>query len=114
MYQHLFLSIIYKSVGESDDDVLEDTIDELTPIDLVYRVDLQYIGKDIENVLNTLPSNQREVITLRFGYDRQERTFKEVGDTLGVPRERIRKIEAKALKYLRDSKRSNLLRKYLD
>ena len=72
------------------------------------------LTKDIQNVLNTLPADQREVIKLRFGFDGQPRTFKEVGDTLGVPWEQIRKIEDDALKYLRYPARSKLLRKYLD
>jgi RNA polymerase sigma factor (sigma-70 family) len=101
-------------VDESDDYVLEDIIEELAPIDLVNVVDQGFLAKVIQSVLNELPDDQRNVITLRFGFDGQERTFKEVGDTLGVPWELIRKIEFAALKSLRHSARSNLLRKYLD
>jgi RNA polymerase primary sigma factor len=71
-------------VDESDDYVLEDIIEELDPIDLVNRVDLQSLKKDIQIVLSLLPANLREMIILRFGFDGQERTLKEIGDTLGT------------------------------
>jgi RNA polymerase primary sigma factor len=61
-----------------------------------------------------LPARQREVIKLRFGFDGQPRTFKEVGDYLVIHWERIRKIEKDALNYLRYSARFNLLKDYLE
>jgi DNA-directed RNA polymerase sigma subunit (sigma70/sigma32) len=67
---------------ESDDYVLEDIIEELAPIDIENVVDQGLLAKVIQSVLNKLPADQRKVITLRFGFDGQDRTLKEVGDTL--------------------------------
>lgn len=68
----------------------------------------------ITKVLSTLSSQEKEVITLRFGLDRGEsRTLAEVGQILGVTRERVRQVENKALNKLRNPVRSNMLKEYL-
>jgi RNA polymerase primary sigma factor len=101
-------------VGESVDDVLGDFIEDPDQTDRLNVIEQHQLAKDIQDVLNMLPANQREVISLRFGFDGKPRTFKEVGDTLGVPEEQIRKIEDAAFSYLRHPARSKLLREYLD
>jgi RNA polymerase sigma factor (sigma-70 family) len=101
-----------ESVDENDNDVLEDIIGDPDQTDRLKVFEQHQLSKDIQDVLNTLSARQREVITLRFGFDGQERTFKEIGDTLGVPWEQIRKDKDAALNLLRYSERKKLLEKY--
>ena len=70
----------------------------------------------IRAALDELDGKEREVVELRFGLDRdgEPRTLQEVGDALGLSRERIRKIEARAKEKLRRSKRADELRSYLN
>jgi len=71
---------------------------------------------DVQDALDELDDKEREVIELRFGLDRDgdPRTLQEVGDTLGLSRERIRQIESRAKEKLRRSKRARELRSYLN
>jgi len=70
----------------------------------------------VRDALTELDDKEREVVTLRFGLDRdgEPRTLQEVGDTLGLSRERIRQIESRAKDRLRRSKRAGELRSYLN
>ncbi|MDE5106777.1 MAG: sigma-70 family RNA polymerase sigma factor, partial [Trichodesmium sp. St17_bin3_1_1] len=82
-----------------------------TPIKYVFKNCLQ---EDIETVLKTLTPRERNVLQMRFGLDdAQEKTLKEIGDMFSLTRERIRQIEAKALKKLEDPKRNHILREYI-
>jgi RNA polymerase primary sigma factor len=73
------------------------------------------LEEELQNLLASLPAKERRVIELRFGLgDGRSRTLEEVGWEFGVTRERIRQIEAKALRKLRHPKRSRKLREYLD
>ena len=66
-------------------------------------------------MLDTLTSREQQVLRLRFGLDDgRARTLEEVGQVFGVTRERIRQIEAKALRKLRHPSRSKKLKDYLD
>jgi len=69
----------------------------------------------VENSLDTLSKREEQVICLRFGIgDGQQRTLEEVGGVFNVTRERVRQIEAKALKKLRHPSRSEKLRDFQD
>ena len=70
---------------------------------------------EIDDILATLTEREEKVIRLRFGLeDGKARTLEEVGQMFGVTRERIRQIEAKALRKLRHPSRSRKLKDYLD
>ena len=70
---------------------------------------------ELQDLLASLPAKERRVIELRFGLgDGRNRTLEEVGQELGVTRERIRQIQGKVLGKLRYSKRSRKLHEYLE
>ena len=82
------------------------------PIEVTTQVLLR---EQLAQVLDTLTNREQQVICLRFGlYDGKARTLEEVGRDFNVTRERIRQIEAKALRKLRHPSRSRKLRDFLD
>ncbi len=102
-------------IGEEDDSNLGDFVadkDGVTPESYVESVMLR---EQINQVLGDLKERERKVIILRFGLDDNEpKTLEEVGQVFNVTRERIRQIEAKALRKLRHPSRSRKLKDYLD
>ncbi|MFL5624946.1 MAG: sigma-70 family RNA polymerase sigma factor, partial [Ktedonobacteraceae bacterium] len=75
----------------------------------------QLLKEQVEDVLDSLTDRERKVLQLRFGLDDgRSRTLEEVGKEFHVTRERIRQIEAKALRKLRHPSRSRKLKDYLD
>jgi RNA polymerase primary sigma factor len=102
-------------VGEEENSHLGDFVpdDEIyTPVDAASNMVLR---EQLEKVLSTLSEREREVLKLRFGLeDGYSRTLEEVGHIFEVTRERIRQIEAKALKKLRHPSRNKRLRDYLE
>ena len=71
--------------------------------------------EQVDDVLHTLSDREAKLLQLRFGLvDGRQRTFEEIGRDFGVTRERIRQIEAKALRSLRHPSRSNRLREFLE
>ena len=75
----------------------------------------ELLREDLAEVLCTLSPRERDVLRLRFGMDDgRQRTLEEVGQLFGVTRERIRQIEAKALRKLRHPNRSKRLREYVE
>jgi len=101
-------------VGEEDSSFLGDFIEDdkvIGPVDAAAR---QLLKEQVRTALSVLNDREREVLMMRFGLlDGQEHTLEEVGRFFGVTRERIRQIEAKALRKLRHPTRSRHLRDYL-
>ena len=102
-------------IGEEEDSHLGDFIEDrgvVSPSDAVINVNLKEMT---EQVLNTLTPREERVIKMRFGLeDGTEHTLEEVGQNFAVTRERIRQIEAKALRKLRHPSRSRRLHAFLD
>ena len=102
-------------VGEEEDAHLEDFIQDEEagiPVDEAGR---QLLRRELMSVLKSLTPREERVITLRFGLDDgRPRTLEELGKEFNVTRERIRQIEAKALRKLRHPSRAKRLRDYLD
>ena len=101
-------------IGEEDDSHLGDFIkDERTMSPEEYAT-VEMLKEELTNVLLTLTDREEKVLRLRFGLDDgQCRTLEEVGQIFGVTRERIRQIEAKALRKLRHPSRSRKLKDFL-
>jgi len=101
-------------VGMEDTSYLGDFIEDdsvMGPADAASR---QMLKEQMQDILDSLSSRERRVLQLRFGLeDGQSRTLEEVGQKFGVTRERIRQIEAKALRKLRHPTRSRKLKDYL-
>ncbi len=102
-------------MGEEEDSHLGDFIEDrnaLPPADAASR---QLLKEQIDAVLSTLSPREQRVLQLRFGLeDGRSRTLEEVGKEFSVTRERIRQIEAKALRKLRHPSRSRRLKDYLE
>jgi RNA polymerase primary sigma factor len=100
--------------GEKDRYLSDFIEDEMIPQPFEV-VTNELLKEHIDNVLASLPARERRVIELRFGLgDGCSRTLDEVGQEVGVTRERIRQIVQKALRKLRHPKHSRKLREYLD
>ena len=102
-------------VGDEGDSNLGDLIEDKQAVAPVEAASLSMLSSEVEDVLDTLTPRERRVVQLRFGLiDGHPRTLEEVGRRFGVTRERIRQIEAKALRKMRHPSRRNKLEAYLD
>jgi RNA polymerase primary sigma factor len=102
-------------IGEEEDSHLGDFIEDPMALAPAEAASQQLLREQVEDVLASLTSRERRVLQLRFGLeDGRSRTLEEVGREFGVTRERIRQIEAKALRKLRHPSRSRKLKDYLD
>ncbi|MDB9314187.1 RNA polymerase sigma factor RpoD [Spirulina sp. CS-785/01] len=100
-------------IGKEEDSRLGDFIeaDGETPEDEVSK---SLLREDLENVLDTLSPRERDVLRLRYGLDDgRMKTLEEIGQIFNVTRERIRQIEAKALRKLRHPNRNSILKEYI-
>jgi RNA polymerase primary sigma factor len=102
-------------IGEEDDSNLGDFVHDGEAILPAEAAALTMLRAEVELILDTLSARERRVLQLRFGLaEGHERTLEEVGKRFGVTRERIRQIEAKALRKLRHPSRSKKLKDYLE
>ena len=102
-------------IGEEEDSHLGDFIEDRSTMPPAEAASLNLLKDQVEGVLQTLTPRERRVLQLRFGLeDGRSRTLEEVGKEFGVTRERIRQIEAKALRKLRHPSRSKKLKDYLE
>jgi RNA polymerase primary sigma factor len=102
-------------IGEEEDSLLGDFIEDKDVENPANQTAFTLLQEQLSGVLSTLPSREQEVLKMRFGLDDgYSLTLEEVGLYFNVTRERIRQIEAKALRRLRHPKRSRKLKDYLD
>ena len=100
-------------VGEGDSELRELIEDEGAPMP-EEQAAKRMLSEELRDTVASLPARERSVIELRYGlYDGRTRTLEQVGAEIGVTRERVRQIEAKALSKLRHPSRSGILRKYM-
>jgi len=102
-------------IGEEEDSLLGDFIEDKDVENPSNQTQFKMLQEEIIGILKTLPPREQDVLKMRFGLDDgYSLTLEEVGLYFNVTRERIRQIEAKALRRLRHPKRSRRLKDYLD
>ena len=102
-------------IGEEEDSHLGDFIEDRSTLAPADAASYRLLKEQVSEVLNTLTDRERRVLQLRFGLeDGRSRTLEGVGREFGVTRERIRQIEAKALRKLRHPSRSKRLKDFLE
>ncbi len=102
-------------IGEEEDSLLGDFIEDKEVENPAMQTAYTLLQEQLRSVLNTLPPREQEVLKMRFGLDDgYSLTLEEVGLYFNVTRERIRQIEAKALRRLRHPRRANGLRDYIE
>ena len=102
-------------IGEEEDSLLGDFIEDKEVENPASQTAFTLLQEQLRSVLNTLPPREQEVLKMRFGLeDGYSLTLEEVGLYFDVTRERIRQIEAKALRRLRHPRRANGLRDYIE
>lgn len=102
-------------VGDEEDTTIGSFIVDEAIVDPALNMENVALTEALEKVLSTLKEQEAEVIRLRFGFDNgRSKTLEEVGEIYGVTRERIRQIEAKALRKLRNPSRTNLLKDFIE
>ena len=102
-------------IGKEEDSRLGDFIEDTGADAPIKTVASELLKEDLAEVLCTLSARERDVLRLRFGMDDgRQRTLEEVGQLFGVTRERIRQIEAKALRKLRHPNRRKKLEEYVE
>ena len=102
-------------IGEEDDSHLGDFLEDHAALAPAEAASHQLLKEQVKDALCSLTQREQEVLRLRFGLDDgRSRTLEEVGKEFRVTRERIRQIEAKALRKLRHPSRSRRLKDYLE
>jgi RNA polymerase primary sigma factor len=102
-------------IGEEEDSRLEDFIEDQSSPSPVQKTMQYRLQLEIEKVLDSLTPREADIIRLRYGIGvGYPRTLEEVGKIFGVTRERVRQIEAKAVRKLRHPSRSKVLREYME
>ena len=102
-------------IGDDEDSHLGDFIEDLSIVSPVDSATSQGLRESTQNILAGLTPREAKVLRMRFGIEMNtDHTLEEVGKQFDVTRERIRQIEAKALRKLRHPSRSEQLRSFLD
>ncbi|NLO64852.1 MAG: RNA polymerase sigma factor RpoD [Clostridiales bacterium] len=102
-------------IGEEDDSHLGDFIEDTNVTAPIDAAESKMLKEQVEEILNTLAPREAMVLILRYGLrDNRPRTLEEVGKVFNVTRERIRQIEAKALRRLKNPNKTKKLRDFLD
>ncbi len=102
-------------IGDDEDSHLGDFIEDQQAVSPVDSATMEGLTEATQNMLAGLTSREAKVLRMRFGIDMNtDHTLEEVGKQFDVTRERIRQIEAKALRKLRHPSRSDKLRSFLD
>ena len=113
----VFLGETFSEIEDRmDEDLLED--DEYVEPDLLYTLDDEYIDEErrneyLKSAMETLTPREKRVIELRFGFDGKRKTLEEVGKIYNLSADRIRQIEAKALRRMRHPARAKKLKEFL-
>ncbi len=103
------------SINDEEDSKLGNFVEDVNAISPLNQTSYKLLQEQIRSVLNTLPAREQKVLKMRFGLeDGYIHTLEEVGYVFHVTRERIRQIEAKALRRLRHPSRSKKLKDYLE
>ncbi|MCS6875678.1 MAG: RNA polymerase sigma factor RpoD/SigA [Aquificaceae bacterium] len=101
-------------VGENDDTLFVDFLSQHGTADVEERIISEVLEKEIDDLLDRLPEKERRVIELRFGLRGEEpRTLREIGDILQISRERVRQLETRALRKLRNMAMKRHLKDFL-
>ena len=102
------------SLNDEDDGTVEDLVADPNADRPDDRIDNELLGKALNTVLNTLDKREKEIVVARFGLGKTKaQTLDQLGEAYGLTKERIRQIEQKALKKLRNPMRANALKAYL-
>lgn len=102
-------------IGEEDDSLLGDFIEDTNAVQPLEAAEQSILRDEIEKVLDTLSPREKMVILLRYGLkDKKPRTLEEVGKIFNVTRERIRQIEAKALRKLKHPSKLQYLKDFIE
>jgi RNA polymerase primary sigma factor len=97
-------------IGSNEDSYLSDFIEDVDTLSPEEAITMESMRENLRNILSTLSPREELVLRMRFGIDTSSNlTLEEVGDNFAVTRERIRQIEAKALKKLKHPTRRDLL-----
>lgn len=98
---------------EGEDNSLLDVLQNSDIADTDTKLIDESLTKEIERTLNTLPEKESNVIRAFYGIGRKQMSLEEIGESIGISRERTRQIKEKAIKHLRQKSKNKLLRMYL-
>ena len=111
-YSGRHISVDAPFVDGEDNSLLDVLVNDDSPMADSLLVN-ESLSREIDRALSTLTDREKEIIQMFFGIGMQEMTLEEIGDRFGLTRERVRQIKEKAIRRLKQSQRSKLLKPYL-